>query len=409
MSALSGIGPESLADLRPATRRAVDGSRSGFGADFERAYVLNRLLSQRTLIRLASAFTATLALARSIEQLVAGAFWHPAQPAVLALVLAASLLLAALPWTRTFKRFYLPTARILVPGRNVLAAVFATGAAAQGHAEMLILLPLMILGPYFFLGLSWHAALVSALASLGAFFFGAEHFGLALPITLRVGILLILGVITGAIAARYLDRLARRNFLESHRMSTLAEHDALTGLKNRRVFDDRLHKLWRRAVESKDRLAILLIDIDYFKDFNDRHGHQAGDRALREVAQTLQDFALRPRDVLARYGGEEFAAIFPELDPREVELIAEGMRRAVNEASVDGRQADGTAPVTISIGVAIVEPTHERQPRGAVQLADQALYEAKLRGRNRVVLMDQSAHRMLETGVFAKAGFSRDR
>jgi diguanylate cyclase (GGDEF)-like protein len=389
-----------------STRRTVavpgepdSGGRHALGPDLEAAYVRARLLSQRTLIRVACSSAALLAILRTAEQMRLDA-WHPAQPFVLATVAAASVLLAAAAFLPAFARVYLPIARVVVPGRNLLAAIFVTGAAAQGRAEMLMLLPLMIVGPYFFLGLSQRAALGSVLFAFGGFLVGASYFGLALPTALDAGALLGVATVASAIAARNLDRLARRSFLETQRMSSLAVHDALTGLKNRRIFDDRLHAVWTETVDDQRTLAILMIDIDYFKGFNDRNGHLAGDQALRRVAQTLQGFVEGPPDLLARYGGEEFAAIVRNLDVRAAGQLAERMRGAVEKLEIREREGRPAAPLTVSIGVAVVDPTLDRDPRGAVQLADQALYEAKLRGRNRVAIKDQSAYELLKTGVF---------
>jgi diguanylate cyclase (GGDEF)-like protein len=365
-------------------------------------YVRARLLGNRTLIRVTCTFSALLAAFRGAEQAIVG-FWHPAQPIVLALVLAVSAVLALVVWTRAFERSYLPLARVIVPTRNTVAALFIAGAAARGQLEMLMFLPLMILGPYFFLGLSCRAALFAGVLCFASFNLSAAAFGLELPVVLRVSALLIVAIVACTIAARHLEKLSRKSFLDSHRISELAQHDALTGLKNRRVFDEQLSRLWQQAVEDQRSIAMLLIDVDHFKPFNDCYGHQAGDQALRGIAQTLQAFVSRPFDVLARYGGEEFGVILYDIDAREAEGLAERMRRAVSELAIEHHGSRARATVTISVGVAFIEPSRDRQACGALQLADQALYEAKVRGRNRVALMDQTAHRLLETGVFRRA------
>jgi diguanylate cyclase (GGDEF)-like protein len=392
--------PESRA--LPTSSRPAHRPSDAFDPDLEGAYVRARLFGNRTLIRVACTFAALLALSRAVEQAVVG-FWHAWQPIALALVLLASVALALIAWTQVFERAYLPFARVIVPARNVVTALFIAGAAARGQLEMLMFIPLMILAPYFFLGLSERTAFLAALLCFASFNLAAAAFGLALPVTLRVAVLLIVEIVACTIATRQLERLSRKSFLDSHRISEFAEHDALTGLKNRRVFDEQLGQLWRRAVEERCSIAMLLIDVDHFKAFNDRYGHQAGDQILQRVAQTVQRFVSRPLDVLARYGGEEFAIILYDIDAREAEALAERMRRAVSELENEPRSSRSRAAVTISIGVAFIEPSSDRQARGALQLADQALYEAKLRGRNRVTLMDQTAHRLLETGIFTKA------
>jgi diguanylate cyclase (GGDEF)-like protein len=115
----------------------------------------------------------------------------------------------------------------------------------------------------------------------------------------------------------------------------------------------------------------------------------------------------RPLDVLARYGGEEFAVILYDSDMEHAQNVAERMRRSVGELAIEHHGAPADTEVTISVGVAAVEPSHGRRSRGALQLADQALYEAKVRGRNRVELLDDVAHRVLVTGVFARSSLAR--
>jgi diguanylate cyclase (GGDEF)-like protein len=265
----------------------------------------------------------------------------------------------------------------------------------------------MVLSPFFFMGLRFRTALVTVVATVVAFVASAALFDFTLPIAVRSLALLLMITITCAIAARHLERASRKSFLESHLIEELAQHDTLTGLKNRRVFDEHLDRLWQRGVEEVRSLAILMVDIDHFKAYNDRHGHQAGDQALRRVAQALQTFVTRPLDVLARYGGEEFAVILYDIDAREAEGLAERMRRAIGGLAIKHEGAQAGTTVTISVGVAAIRPSAERKSRGALQLADQALYEAKVRGRNRVELLDDAAHRLLVTGVFSKESFAR--
>jgi diguanylate cyclase (GGDEF)-like protein len=167
------------------------------------------------------------------------------------------------------------------------------------------------------------------------------------------------------------------------------------------VFDERLEQVWQRAVTAGQVMAVMLIDIDHFKSYNDCYGHQAGDQALRHVAQTVQKLVRRPEDILTRYGGEEFAAILCEVNAEQAREIAERVRAAVAELNIEHRGSRTASRVTISVGVAVVVPSADRSPRGAVQLADQALYEAKVQGRNRIELMDRRQHELMVTGVFA--------
>jgi diguanylate cyclase (GGDEF)-like protein len=377
-----------------------------FSPMFEAQYIRARLAGNRTLIRVACAFAVLLPAARGTEHTLGGS-WDQAYPIPVTLVLTASIALAAIAWSRSFDRFYLPVAQILIPIRNSIAAAIVAGAAAHGQLELLMVLPLMVLGPFFFLGLSFRAALVSVVLTVASFIVSAAVFELALPVALRTCVFLLIGTVTCAIAARHVEKSSRTSFLESHLIAELAEHDALTGLKNRRVFDEQLERLWQQAVEDVRTVAILLLDVDHFKTYNDVYGHQAGDHALRLVAQTLQTFVSGTQDVLARYGGEEFAVILYDIDGPRAEALADRMRRAVSELAIQ-HYGSPAAAVTISAGVAVIEPSRERRARGALQLADQALYEAKMRGRNRVELMDEAAHGLLVTGVFSKASLNRD-
>lgn len=173
-----------------------------------------------------------------------------------------------------------------------------------------------------------------------------------------------------------------RGIEEREMLHELARIDALTGLDNRRQFDDTLLREWRRAVRTDEGLAILLIDIDHFKRINDTYGHPTGDLYLREVAQTLARCATRASDVIARYGGEEFAVVLPGASLEQARRIAQRMRAEVEELRLATPAADGA--VTVSVGIGAVERIASTDPAPLLRAADQALYEAKRGGRNRV-------------------------
>ncbi|HEX2122202.1 MAG TPA: diguanylate cyclase [Thermoanaerobaculia bacterium] len=166
-----------------------------------------------------------------------------------------------------------------------------------------------------------------------------------------------------------------------HRISTL---DGLTGVANRRLFDETLSLEWRRAARSRAPLSLLMIDIDRFKAFNDAAGHQNGDDCLRRVAQALRDGVHRAADLVARYGGEEFGVLLPETDAASARQVAESLRARIEALDMTHPAADG-GRVTISIGVATAIPPREGgEPEELVRRADEALYDAKRAGRNRV-------------------------
>jgi diguanylate cyclase (GGDEF)-like protein len=319
---------------------------------------------------------------------------------LIVVVFLASVVLVSIAFSRSFERLYLPLAQIVVPIRNALAAILIARIAAHGQLETLMVLPLMVVGPFFLLGLPPRMAIFSVAVTIASFVVSAAAFALALSATVFACALLLVVTISSVIATRHIDEGLRKSFLASRLIAEFAEHDALTGTKNRRVFDEHLDRLWQRAVEHGHTIAVLLIDVDYFKKYNDRYGHQAGDRALRRVAEALQTLVDRPLDVLARYGGEEFAVVLNDTESRQAERIADRMRRAVSKLAIE--QRDGiSGRVTISVGVAVLAPTAERGPRGALQLADQALYEAKVHGRNCVELKKDEDYTLLVTGVFS--------
>jgi diguanylate cyclase (GGDEF)-like protein len=174
-------------------------------------------------------------------------------------------------------------------------------------------------------------------------------------------------------------------------LKTLATKDGLTGLANRRSFDQALEMEWSRAQRTKKPVALLFVDVDHFKLFNDRHGHQSGDECLRAVAAIIGGNALRPIDLAARYGGEEFAIILPDTGPEGACMVADRIRQAVLELKITHGDAAAGPWVTLSVGVAAHVPGNDVGPDWILGQADQALYAAKRLGRNRVI----SAHTML--------------
>jgi diguanylate cyclase (GGDEF)-like protein len=402
MVALSRPNPSVLSPSLYAAELRRGATAGAFAPQLEAEYLRARLMGNRALIRVACALGVVLIALRVLEQTVGGS-WDAGKLAGVGFVLVTSAALALIAWTGWFERSYLPAARFVVPIRNAVGAVCIARAASQGETELLMVLPLMVLGPFFFLGLTVRAALVSVVAAFASLALATAAFGFQLPLTLRSGVFLLLGTAACAWAARHLERTSRKSFLESRVIAELAQNDALTGLKNRGVFDEYLQRLWQQAVEDDRTIAILLMDIDYFKEYNDAYGHQAGDQALRRVAQTLQSFVSKPADVLARYGGEEFAVILFDVDGPHAQAVADRMRLAVKNLGVEHGGSRAGPVVTISVGVGVVQPSRDRQSRGALQLADQALYEAKVRGRNRIEVLDEAAHHLLETGVFAKS------
>lgn len=167
-------------------------------------------------------------------------------------------------------------------------------------------------------------------------------------------------------------------------LQRLSSMDDLTDIANRRSFDQYLHREWKQAKRSKTSLSLIMLDVDYFKQYNDTYGHQAGDQCLQKVAQVLESVVQRPRDLVARYGGEEFAIILPETDVEGATLVAEQIRRSIEELRIPHKASDTFEYITISLGVTSIIPNSQNKVKDFVGLADRALYQAKEKGRNKV-------------------------
>ena len=167
-------------------------------------------------------------------------------------------------------------------------------------------------------------------------------------------------------------------------LEALSYQDALTAIPNRRMFDVVLSREWAQARRSQLPLALIMLDIDFFKEYNDRYGHVAGDEALKRVTDCLERTIARPRDFIARYGGEEFVIVMPETDLAAAALLAERCRLAVFEEEIAHDRSAVVPQLTISLGVASWEPGQNDQLTDFINEADQRLYQAKERGRNRV-------------------------
>jgi diguanylate cyclase (GGDEF)-like protein len=184
-------------------------------------------------------------------------------------------------------------------------------------------------------------------------------------------------------------RLRIRNQLELKRqrdlLSKLSLLDGLTGIPNRRALEDYLDREWRRAVRNGTELAVIMMDIDHFKSYNDSYGHIPGDECLRKVALALTSALERPADFVARFGGEEFLSILPETDSKGAFMIAERLRMAVDALEIRHQGSDVSEFVSISLGVCSVKPSAEMKKENLLEKADALLYHAKQEGRNRAV------------------------
>lgn len=177
-----------------------------------------------------------------------------------------------------------------------------------------------------------------------------------------------------------LKQLSEANRVLTH----LSAQDGLTGLANRRHFDEHFLAEWRRAMRDRQPISLIMADIDHFKLYNDHYGHQGGDDCLKRVAAVFGQVARRPADIAARYGGEEFVLVLPETPLEGAIRIAEEAASSVRALQLPHDKSPVAPYVTLSLGVACVVPNREKEMKELIELADRALYTAKRQGRNRV-------------------------
>ncbi|ADW17935.1 diguanylate cyclase [Desulfobulbus propionicus DSM 2032] len=176
--------------------------------------------------------------------------------------------------------------------------------------------------------------------------------------------------------------------LANEELRKLTNLDGLTGIANRRYHEDKLHREWRRCQRTNSSLAAIMIDIDQFKKFNDHYGHVAGDQCLREVATALQKGMRRVSDSLARYGGEEFICLLPDCSAEAAYKVAELFHQRIDQLKIPHATSQVAPILTVSQGVAAMVPSRDSKASELIRQADQALYHAKMLGRNRVVIYD---------------------
>ncbi len=172
---------------------------------------------------------------------------------------------------------------------------------------------------------------------------------------------------------------------QSDALRALSLTDGLTGVSNRRAFDETLEVEWRRCARAQVPMALILVDIDHFKRFNDAYGHQAGDACLQQAGAAMRRSALRPQDLVARYGGEEFAILLPHEDLAGAEAVARRVLDEIAGLCIAHEHSPTASLVTVSMGVASLTPSERQEASILIKNADALLYRAKADGRNRYV------------------------
>jgi diguanylate cyclase (GGDEF)-like protein len=296
----------------------------------------------------------------------------------------------------TSKRFY---NRWYDLGISIIAPVFGIGTVILAAFSPRVLAPLvggrLLLASFFFyfmVGLRLREALRANLivfaALLVAFMLGTLERETATYLIFT----LFCANLIGCVGSYALEHANRSAFLEHRQLTEVATHDGLTKLLNRAAFEDQIRRVWQQAQRDRQTVAVIMIDIDCFKPFNDRYGHVAGDDCLRRVSGALRDAARRrPLDFVARYGGEELVAVLYGADKAYGESIARGLLSAVRELRIPHDSSQAQPYVTVSVGVVSVDAYRVASHDVAVALADEALYAAKNAGRDRYVAAETGA------------------
>lgn len=404
MPSANRLNVKDLSDLTYTRELRAGVDRLRFDDDLERQYRAVHLRRVRLRARIWFVLSTILSLLFTVAQLRSTGphslnFW------LHLLVVPCGLLLIWLTWSPHYERLYLPVANILAPLLGALVAVFVAETVARGAGYRMGIFTVNVVAAFFFMGLQFRAGLITAIAMLLAFAGTTAVYGAMDAVAWSNVLTVALTAVLSSLVKREAESAYRRSFLESSLLAQWVTRDALSGLINRRAMDAELRRVWEQAQRDKRTLALMMVDIDHFKSYNDTHGHQSGDEAIRAVARVLSAAVRRPLDLAARYGGEEFVLLLYDVSAQAAEETAEALRKQIEKAVTppvamarSPMLLDVTAQsimVTASIGVSVIGPTEGRTPQNALQLADEALYEAKLAGRNRVVVHGADRQRVL--------------
>nr|WP_310075231.1 GGDEF domain-containing protein [Phyllobacterium sp. 1468] len=285
----------------------------------------------------------------------------------------------------------------------ILLSIALVGASAGGefYERHLSIMLFVAITAIIIFAIPLSSTITIAGFSLGLYLvFQLQNPNLEIASSLDATLFFAIGIIATIVARRTMTILAQKTFLlelrdrrrvnqlaeANARLEHLARTDPLTGIANRRWMMETLDQLWGHSRKYSGQVAMLMCDIDDFKNLNDKLGHAEGDRCLIKVAGIIQSHMRRERDHVARYGGEEFLVVLPEMEERKACALAERIRESIEAAALSNPSSGGSNCVTLSIGVAVQAPGGSISPEQLQRRADMALYRAKQTGRNRVEL-----------------------
>jgi diguanylate cyclase (GGDEF)-like protein len=359
--------------------------RLRFSKDLEAEFLATQRAASRRWVRVSMlvALSTVLGFAVIDHRVLVGPKVADADLVRFGLQLPLVLAMLVLTAQRFYTRWYQPAVQIAAPLFGVGLVIMATQATHEQLPLISARLLLVTFFYYFMLGITFHAALRSNAILVASYAVVAASGNVPADIATYQLFVLLCANLIGAAGCYALEHANRVAFLERRRLADAAMHDGLTGLLNRTALEEHARRLWQQAVRDRLPVSVILIDIDHFKAFNDRYGHQAGDRCLRDVASAVRRAARRrPLDMVARYGGEEIIAVLFGADRTHAETIARDVLEAVADLRIP-HAASSTRPyVTVSVGATTLDTAQQSSHDLAVQLADRALYVAKERGRD---------------------------
>jgi diguanylate cyclase (GGDEF)-like protein len=380
-----------------------------FEGELESAYRRDQFRERRRYLRVNLALLAIISLVviqvdRVVMPVIGGIVPDLARTGIMLALLLAGF---AITFVRRADAWYPRYIAIAMTAALVAISWVSVAAFVAGEPRVFPRLLLVMVAVYFVLGLAFRPAIAVNALAIVAYAAIATTLGMpAIDLVYFLLTLLIANVICVA-GAWNLEHARRMAWLEGQRLAETALQDGLTGIHNRRRFDEHLQRAWAQSIRERKSIALLFADIDHFKAYNDRYGHQAGDEALKAVAGAMSRFARRPLDLAARYGGEEFAVILFDTKREQAERIGDEILEAVRKLAIVHQDSAAAPVLTVSLGIACVLPVARRSWAGLIQLADEALYAAKDGGRNRAVSLEREYEHM-QTGYFRRTTSAKE-
>lgn len=304
---------------------------------------------------------------------------------LLAILLPMSLLLILTFTLR--RRRWIPYVVMLISVIVGISIAIASTQLFGGVADVMLWGVLyMTINVYLLFGLNAQQGVVVGGSIFVAFVSSGVAFSVAADVLVYSSIFLCFVNIAGCYVGYILQQNAREIFTATHEASRRAHLDGLTGLANRETFDGHLRRVWKQACREEKRVAVVLVDIDFFKLYNDCYGHQKGDQCINVIAETLCASTNRPLDLVCRYGSAEFAAILFDPSQEFVAAFSNGTCEKIADLGVEHKASNTSGVVSVSIGAAVSRASETMSTEQLLRRADDALYEAQSLGRNRAVV-----------------------